>query len=143
MRSRSGFTFLEILITVLIISILSGVVGLSLYRHVRKTRIEATRVQIKILRTALIEYRADNDYIPSQDQGLEALCVKPTTGRIPPNYPDEGYLESRILPNDGWQNPFVYLVPGRNGEPYEIISYGADAEPGGTGDDTDISRSSL
>jgi len=62
---------------------------------------------------------------------------------MPENYPEEGYLGSRNLPRDPWKNDYVYLVPGSDGEPYEILSYGADGEPGGEGEQADISSLDL
>ena len=138
MNQKSGFTFLEVLVAMLIISILSGVVGLSLYQYVRKAKVEAARSQIKTFRTALQMYRAAHGQFPTQGQGLEALCVLPTTEPIPKEYPVEGYLDSRNLPKDPWGNPYVYVTPGRGGEPYEILSYGSDGEEGGAGDAADI-----
>ena len=135
----SGFTFLEILISMLIISILSGVVGLSLYQYVRKAKVEAARTQIKTFQTALQIYRTEQGALPSQAQGLQALCTAPTVPPLPKEYPEDGYLDTKTAPLDPWGNPYVYLVPGRNNEPYEIICYGSDGEPGGTGEAADLS----
>lgn len=143
MNQKSGFTFMEILIAMLIISILSGVVGLSLYQWLRKAKVEAARSQIKTFQTALQMYRADQGKLPTQEQGLEALCVVPTSEPVPKQYPPEGYLESRAVPKDPWGNPYVYVVPGRHGEPYEVISYGSDGEEGGSGEAADITSSGL
>jgi general secretion pathway protein G len=143
MKEKSGFTFLEILIAMLIISILSGVVGLSLFQHVRRAKVEAARAQIKTLQTALQMYRAAHGQLPTQEQGLEALCVAPTTAPIPENYPEEGYLERRTLPDDPWGRPYVYLIPGRENEVFEIVSYGSDGEEGGTGEASDITSAML
>ncbi len=134
---------MEILIAMLIISILSGVVGLSLYQYLRRAKIEAARSQIKTFQTALQMYRADQGSLPTQEQGLEALCEAPSTEPVPKQYPPEGYLESRAVPKDPWGNPYVYIVPGRNGEPYEAISYGSDGEEGGSGEAADITSASL
>ena len=49
-----------------------------------------------------------------------------------------GYLQSQDVPFDGWGHEFVYMVPGPNGAPYQIFSYGADGEPGGSGENADI-----
>jgi general secretion pathway protein G len=143
MYRKSGFTLLEILIAIVIISILSGTVGLSLYQFVRKAKIEATRSQVKTFQTAIQMYRTAHSQVPTQAQGLEALCTRPETGPIPEDYPAEGYLESRNLPDDPWGNPYVYLAPGRENEPFEIISYGSDGEEGGTGEAGDITSSAL
>jgi general secretion pathway protein G len=143
MKNRSGFTFMEVLIAMLIISILSGVVGLSLYQYLRRAKLEAARAQIKTFQTALQMYRADQGRTPAQGQGLEALCEAPTAEPVPKNYPPEGYLDSRILPKDPWGNAYIYLTPGRDGEPYEVISYGSDGEEGGSGEAADITSSAL
>ena len=139
MNHKSGFTLIEILIAMTIIGILSGVVGLSVSGYLRKAKLEAARTQIKTFQTALQMYKAAHAQFPSTAQGLEALCVAPVIPSIPRDYPPEGYLESRKLPNDPWGNPYVYLVPGRKNEPYEIISYGSDGEEGGVGEAADIS----
>lgn len=139
MTRKDGFTLLEILIALTIIGILSGVVGLSVSGYLRKAKLEAARSQIKTFQVALQMYKAAQGQLPGTAQGLEALCVQPTIPPLPKDYPPEGYLESRTLPKDPWLNPYVYLVPGRRGEPFEIVSYGADGEEGGTGEAADIS----
>jgi general secretion pathway protein G len=140
---RSGFTFLEVLIAMLIVSILSGVVGLSLYQYVRRAKVEAARSQIKTLQTALQIYRSEQGQLPTQTQGLAALCQKPTVEPIPEKYPEDGYLDNPTLPKDPWGHDYVYLVPGRQDEAFEILSHGSDGEPGGTGDAADLSSSQL
>ena len=143
MNRKSGFTLIEILIAMTIIGILSGVVGLSVSGYLRKAKLEASRAQIKTFQTALQMYKAAHALFPSTSQGLEALCVATSIPPVPRDYPAEGYLESRNLPRDPWGNPYVYLVPGRKGEPYEIVSYGADGEEGGAGEAADISSAQL
>ena len=81
----------------------------------------------------------DNGRYPTGQQGLEALCRKPTTAPIPPAYEEGGYLKKPGIPRDEWGNAFVYMVPGPDGTPYEILSYGSDGEPGGEGEAADIS----
>jgi general secretion pathway protein G len=81
----------------------------------------------------------DNGFYPSTEQGLEALIEKPTTGRIPKNYREGGYLEKKKITPDPWGNPYIYISPGTQGD-YDIISYGADGVPGGEGFDADITN---
>ena len=42
-----------------------------------------------------------------------------------------------------WKHDYVYLVPGSQGEKYEIISYGAGGEQGGEGEAADLSSGDL
>ncbi len=139
----AAFTFLEILVAMLIIMILAAVVGVNIAGRPGEARMAQARAQIRILQTAIETFRADNGWIPTREQGLEALCRKPERPPIPRRYPEGGYLLSPSVPPDPWGRPYLYLVPGRRGEPYEILSYGADGEPGGSGEGAELSSSDL
>ena len=85
---------------------------------------------------ALKLYKLDNQRYPNNEQGLQALMTKPTTGPAANGWKAGGYIER--LPKDPWGNPYQYLSPGVHGGEVEIFSYGADGQPGGTADDADI-----
>jgi len=138
--NRNGFTLLELLIAVVIITILAGIVGVQLADAPHDARVAAAQAQIQNLTLALNRYRMDHGRLPTQAQGLQALVEPPTIAPIPSHFPEYGYLESRTVPKDPWGNPYVYLVPGRDGSPFQIISYGADGEPGGEGRNAEITN---
>ncbi|HPF99697.1 MAG TPA: type II secretion system major pseudopilin GspG [Kiritimatiellia bacterium] len=141
--SQAGFTLIEILVVVMIITLLASIVAVNVLRKPGEARISTAKMQIRQLQTAIQLYRSEQGLQPSQEQGLEALVAKPTTEPIPQRYPQEGYLESRRVPKDPWGNEYIYVVPGRSGEAFEIISYGSDGEPEGEGEAADISSASL
>jgi general secretion pathway protein G len=138
-----GFTLIELLVVIAIITILAGVVTVSIVRKPGEARVAATKLQIKQIQTALQVYRTEQGRYPTQEQGLEALVQKPTLDPVPQAYPGEGYLESSAVPRDPWSREYIYLAPGRKGELYEVISYGSDGEPEGQEDAADISSSAL
>ncbi len=138
-QQRAGFTLVEILVVIAIISLLAGVVLLNIAPQIGQGSQATAKAQIEVLSTALNSYRLANGFYPTQAQGLEALVNQPTQAPVPQNYPDGGYLNSRTLPLDPWKRPYIYLIPGRQNEPFEVISYGADGEPGGSGANADIS----
>ena len=140
-RQRDGFTLVEVLVVVLIIGILASIVTVNVLRKPGEARISAANMQVDQLSTAIQLYRTEQGIFPTQQQGLEALVKKPTRSPIPKKYPQGGYLQSGSVPLDPWGNPYIYLIPGRKGEAYEIISYGSDNEPGGSGESADISSS--
>ena len=74
-----------------------------------------------------------NQRFPTAEQGLQALIVKPGVNPVPPNW--KPYLEK--LPNDPWGRPYQFLSPGVKGE-IDVMSFGADGQPGGEGKDADI-----
>ena len=140
---RSGFTLIEILVVIIIITILAGIVGVNVFRQPAAAKVAAAKMQLQQLKTAVELYRAEQGRLPTQEQGLEALVRAATAPPVPERFPAEGYLNSPNLPPDPWKHPYIYLVPGRQNEPFEIISYGGDGEPGGQGDAADISSSNL
>ncbi|MBI2437286.1 MAG: type II secretion system protein GspG, partial [Lentisphaerae bacterium] len=86
-RLESAFTLIEILVVVLIITILAGIVGVSVLRHPGEAKVTAAQLQIKNFKTALQLYRMEQDRYPTQEQGLPALCFKPMIAPVPEKYP--------------------------------------------------------
>jgi general secretion pathway protein G len=129
-----GFTLIEIMVVVVILGILAALVVPKLIGRVEESRVAAAKLDITNLKSALNMYKLDNQRFPTTEQGLQALVTKPTSGPEPKGWRN-GYIEK--LPLDPWKNQYQYLSPGTHGT-YDIFSYGADGQPGGTGDDADI-----
>jgi len=138
---RGGFTLVEILVVIIIITILAGIVSVNVFSQPDKAKVSVAKLMLHQLKTAVELYRAEQGNVPTQEQGLEALVHKPTLPPAPEKYPPEGYLSAPNVPLDPWKHPYVYLVPGRHNEPFEIISYGSDGEPGGQNYAADLSSS--
>jgi general secretion pathway protein G len=137
MKDNKGFTLLEIIVVVFILSLLAAIVAPRIIGRTDDARIAEAKVQIKNFETALKLFKLDNGFYPDTEQGLEALIEKPATGRIPPKYREGGYLEQKKIPADPWGNSYFYISPGLNGD-FDIFSYGADGREGGEGKDADI-----
>lgn len=136
---QRGFTLIEILIVVVILSLLVAVVAPRIIGRTDDAKIAAAKQQIGNFETALKLFKIDNGFYPSTEQGLEALISKPTAGRSPARYRDGGYLEKKAVPLDPWGTPYLYISPGLQGD-YDIVSYGSDGEEGGEGVDADITN---
>ena len=139
-RRLRGFSFIEVMVVIIILGLLSSIVGVYLFDSAEKAKADATKTQIRGLETALDLYRLHNSRYPSSEQGLKALLGRPEVGLIPKNW-NGPYLRGNNLPEDGWESPFRYI--SGNGNEYEIISLGADGIDGGTDLDADISSSDL
>ena len=134
-KGQCGFTLIEILVVVVILGILASIIIPKIMTRPEEAKRIKAKMDIKAIETALNLYRLDNDVYPSTEQGLEALVTKPTTGVIPRNWKEDGYLDK--VPKDPWGNPYVYLSPGVNKE-FDLESYGTDGVDGGEGKDADI-----
>ena len=135
-KADKGFTFIETIVTISIILILSAAVGFSAIRYVERAQIAAGRNQIEILRLALQSYYLDCGLYPTETQGLQALWEKPIHQPIPAHW--NGPYIDRLLPKDPWGNDYVYKNPGEMNLPFTIMSYGADGRLGGEGANADI-----
>lgn len=131
-RKQQGFTLIELLIVMVILGILAALVGPRMFGKVGKSRQKAAKAQISLFETAMDTYRLDVGKYPTTDQGLEALRVKPDGVEK-----WDGPYVSKDVPVDPWGNRYVYESPGEHGD-YDLISLGADGNPGGEGEDEDI-----
>lgn len=128
-----GFTLIELMVVLVIIGVLAALIVPNVLNRADDARISAARTDINNIMQSLRLYRLDNQRYPTADQGLQALVIRPDKAPVPTNW--KAYLER--LPNDPWGQPYVYMNPGVRGE-IDVLSYGADGQPGGEGKDADV-----
>lgn len=133
-NKQLGFTLLELLVVVVIIGLLAAYVGPRYFSQLGKSEVTVALAQIDALEKALDTFRLDVGRYPTTDEGLGAL-MQPPTALARWNGP---YLK-KAVPADPWGRPFAYRSPGTNRD-FEILSYGRDGQPGGSGDDADLIR---
>jgi general secretion pathway protein G len=131
-----GWTFVEILIALGIVLILTATVAFMFIRYLSKAKVVAAKSQIEAMEMALQAYYLDSGNFPTQEQGLAALWEKPSLSPVPETW-DGPYMAKR-LPKDPWNNDYIYLVPGPGGNPYGIATYGSDGAEGGSGEASDV-----
>ncbi len=135
MFSRSsGFTLMEMLVVLAILGLLIGLVGPQVLNQLGGAKSKTAAIQIKDLEQTLEMYKLDVGRFPTTEQGLDALVNRPE-GVSGWNGP---YLKSNV-PQDPWKRDYLYRYPGERGS-IEVISYGQDGQPGGEGEDADISN---
>jgi general secretion pathway protein G len=127
----AGFTLVEMLVVMVIISLIAALVGPRLFAKLGKGKQSATKAQIELLGQGLDHFRLDTGRLPTTQEGLKALVVNPGDEKW-----DGPYLKKE-LPNDPWDKPYNYQTPGAHGD-YDLFSYGKDGLPGGEGEDQDI-----
>lgn len=135
--THSGFTLIELLVVLTVISVLAALVTPTVFRNVGDAHRTAARAQIELLGLALEQYRLDNGWYPSTDQGLEALRTQPTGEPVARNW--RGPYLRKPVPADPWARAYRYLSPGEtNPKSYDLGSYGRDGRSGGEDEDADI-----
>ncbi len=127
MKRKLGFTFLEVMVVLLVLVLLAGLVTPAVLNMLEESKKKVARLQMDELHAALQWFRVDQGRYPLASEGLDALVRKPTAVPRPDLYPATGYL-SAALPLDPWGRPYLYLAPGRGGEAYELVSRGPDPD---------------
>ncbi|HMN96847.1 MAG TPA: type II secretion system protein GspG [Phycisphaerales bacterium] len=130
-----GMTLVEVLAVVVILGLIAGTLLVGFSGTFGRAKHELARSGIGVIVGKLEAYRVEHGTWPGSDVGLRALAEGSATG-------SSYHLGADHL-NDPWNRPYLYVVPGPAGLPYEVITYGADGVPGGEGENRDISSATL
>jgi general secretion pathway protein G len=130
---RAGVTLIEMLVVVVIIGLFVAIVGPRLFSNVDKAKVVAAKTQIESYVNALGQFHLDTGTYPTTEQGLLAL-------RVQPNGVEQwhGPYMTKDIAADPWGHPYVYKYPGDHGDEPDVMSYGADGQPGGSDYNSDI-----
>ena len=131
-KREDGYSLVELMVVIVIIGILAAVVAGRIMVSGDKAKAEASKAQIENVSQALDLFKLDLNKYPSRLEDLVSMPPDVDAKKWPPG----GYLKK--FPKDGWDKDFIYRVPGTKGQPYDVISLGADGREGGEGYDTDI-----
>jgi general secretion pathway protein G len=132
-----GFTMIELMVVIVILGILAGLIVPRIMDRPAQAKQLKAKMTIESLSAALKLYKLDNGSYPSTEQGLQALVQSPGSGGEMKNWRKGGYLEKGKVPNDPWDNEYIYIAPGAHGD-FDLISYGADGTAGGEDANMDI-----
>lgn len=132
-RAQDGFTLVELLVVLVILGLIVAFAAPQVIKYVGGAKSDAAKIQIDRLSGVLDLYRLEVGRYPTQEEGLEALMEKP----IDADAWNGPYLKKADALNDPWGRPYVYRMPGENGE-FDLFSLGADGQDGGEGENEDV-----
>ena len=133
LTSERGVTLIEMLVVVVIIGLFVGLVSVNMFKKADEAKRTAAHAQISNFMQALGLYKLDTGSFPPTEQGLQALRVKPDA-----NSNWSGPYLPQDIPMDPWGRPYLYKYPGEHGDEPDVLSLGADGQPGGEGNNADI-----
>ena len=132
-RAQAGVTLIEMLVVMTIIALFAGLVAMPMLKHADTAKVTAAHAQITAFMNAAGVYKLDTGVYPTSEQGLKALREKPQDV----NQWAGPYLQMEV-PKDPWGHEYIYKYPGEHGDMPDIVSLGADGQPGGEGLNADI-----
>lgn len=136
MKKNDGWSYMETLIVIAVVLVLTASVGFMAIGSLEKARIATAKTQIDSFCVALEAYYIDCGNYPTQEQGLMALRKKSESESSSLNW--NGPYLYKEPPKDPWGNDYEYLQGESIDFPYGIRSFGADGKEGGEGKNSDI-----
>ncbi len=149
-RRTSGFTLIEMLVTITIVVILAGL-SLGGFKFVSsKQANEQARIQIKLLERGLEEYKLDNGTFPASgtNELFKALYFDGASTTPPgkiyisdldPVNNKQGWTAGTGASTtivDPWGAEYIFRSPGTKNPDFDLISKGPDGQTSGTSGDS-------
>jgi general secretion pathway protein G len=122
---------IEIMLVLAIISVLVGAGIYYLAGNLDIAKERRVESDIETITTQLKTYEMENLFMPTTEQGLDALVNKPSREPLPERW--RQLFEK--MPVDPWGMPYQYRNPGKhNTDKFDVYSTGPDRQDG-TDDD--------
>jgi general secretion pathway protein G len=116
-------SLVEVMVVIAIILTLMSVIGVGVMGVWGHAQVDMTKLTMSKVDGKIQIHSMRKQGVPKASEGLPSV------------YGGED------VPQDAWGRDFTYVVPGPNGRAFDLISLGADATEGGSGDDADIKLS--
>ena len=124
--NRGGFSFVELMVVIVVLGLLIGVVGPKVWNWLYRGQDVAVKTQISQLEAAIMTFATDMGHFPSTQDNLQAL-IENTEGS---EFWAGPYLSKQVIPRDPWNNDFIYAFPGSHGNEFDLYSKGKDGQEG-------------
>ena len=134
-KDEHGFTMIELMVVLVILVLLVTMIVPNIVGKSDDAKQTKAKTDIAMIEALLDQFYLDMSRYPTQEEGLGVLYHKPDDGAET----WKGPYSKKPIPDDPWNNPYLYQIPGtHSGQPYEISSFGRDGQEGGESFDADI-----
>ncbi|QOJ00719.1 MAG: type II secretion system major pseudopilin GspG [Phycisphaeraceae bacterium] len=130
-----GFTIIEVIVIITILGIIAAVVAPRLIGQIGSAKQSRAKTDAASLATAMRNFMVDCGK-PEPGATIDVLWERPSN--VPEDRWKGPYIENREALTDPWGRRFELVIPGRKNVDFDIISYGADGQPGGTDENADV-----
>ena len=127
-NARRAFTLLEVIIAVTIVALLATILVPNVTRWLGVAKNRKAEADVNSLAQQVRLYMTDKGMgRVGEDFDLQMLCEG-----------DDPIINNPNSLRDPWGNLYVVIVPPSVNRDFDVVSYGADGQPGGEGDAKDI-----
>jgi general secretion pathway protein G len=134
-RKNKAFTLVEVLVVIVLLALIATIYAPKMFKGLGEQKRKLARTQIAYIESAIITFQLDCERLPDESLGLDELITPPE--ELEEQWKGPYLKKSELI--DPWKNPYVYIEEGEiNLGSFDLISYGADGEEGGEGDNADI-----
>lgn len=138
-RLQTGFTLFELLVVLAILALLAAIVAPRVIGYLGRAKSDVAETQMSNIVTALELYYLDMGRYPDPSEGLMALIDAPGEGETPDARWQGPYLQDASGLTDPWGRSYLYAGL-EDTDRIEVLTYGRDGEPGGEGEDADLTK---
>ncbi len=131
---RHAFTIIEVIVIVVILGVLAAVIAPRLLNRIGQSKQSVAKSNAATLATQMKLFMADHGQ-PESGAGIEVLWERPSNV-AEANY--SPYVDNPDMLNDPWGRKYLLVLPGARNIDFDIVSYGADGQPGGEGENADV-----
>ena len=118
-------SLVEVMVVIAIILTLMSIIAIGVWGIFSDSKVDTTRLTMTKVNERLEIYMLRTKKPPSSSEGLAQV------------------FGNEVVPKDSWNNEFIYISPGPDGQPYDLVSLGSDGQEGGTGNAEDLKWSEL
>lgn len=129
-RRAQGFSLVEMIAVLVLLGIIAAIVVTNVLPRLGGGQVRAAQTGVQALAMAVETYYLDNGRLPER---LEDLVNRPANAN---NWNGPYARASQLI--DPWGNPYQYRRPGRDGRQFDVLSFGANGQEGGEGNNRTI-----
>lgn len=131
---RGGFTIIEVIVIVVILGVIAAVIAPRLIGRIGQSKQAVAKANAGTIANNVRMFMADHGQ-PEQGAAITILWERPAKVAEADWNP---YVESQDELLDPWGRQYVLVIPGTKNVSFDVVSYGADGQPGGEGEDADV-----
>ncbi len=131
---RRAFTIIEVIVIVVILGVLAAVIAPRLINRIGQSKQSVAAANAASLVNLVKTFQIDHG-LPEPGEGIRVLIERPS--RVDESKWDP-YVDNPEQLLDPWGREYVLVIPGEKNRDFDVVSYGRDGQPGGTGEDADV-----